>query len=129
MERSKKIHKKFINQAGELLIWLIDGRLVRSIFDVDFTEGGHGLVYDFVPKNEIWIDDDLSAKERPFVILHELYERSRMARGLAYNQAHKKASRLEWECRHNEKRLAGNLAKLGFYPAPCPNTLRSLPQG
>ncbi len=33
-------------------VWIVDGRLVRSVFDVEFTEGGHDYVYEFVPENE-----------------------------------------------------------------------------
>jgi hypothetical protein len=70
-----------LTQRGEISIWIVDGRLVRSVFDVDFTEGGHDYVYEFVPQNEVWIDNDLEESERPFVLLHELHERNLMAKG------------------------------------------------
>ena len=107
-----KIHIRPLGQIGELSVWLVRGRLTRSILNVDFTEGGHDLVYKFVPANEIWIDDDVMSAERPLVMLHELYERGQMALGLTYEQAHAKASELEWRCRHDEKKLVKNLAAL-----------------
>ena len=63
-----------------LSVWIINGRLVRSGFDDDFTEGGHDYVYEFVPRDEIWIDNDLEEVERPYVLLHELHERNLMAK-------------------------------------------------
>jgi len=110
----KKIRIRLLGKAGKLSVWLVHGRLVRSIFYVDFTAGGHDLVYNFVPKKEIWIDNDIVASERPLIILHELYERQQMAHGLTYEQAHKKASELEWLCRHDNKTLKGNLADLDY---------------
>ncbi|MBL7156070.1 MAG: hypothetical protein ISS87_00505, partial [Candidatus Pacebacteria bacterium] len=99
----KKAHCRLLQKIGEIKIWLVYGRLARELFDLDFVEGGHDLVYNYIPKNEIWIDNDLLAKERKYVIVHELYERLLMEKGLSYNQAHKKASQLEWRARHNLK--------------------------
>ncbi|MBU3943003.1 hypothetical protein KKA24_03405, partial [Patescibacteria group bacterium] len=71
----EKIHSYLLGTTHNgITVWLVYGRLVRSVLNVDFTEGGHDLVYSFVPKNEVWIDDDLLKKEIPYVILHELYE-------------------------------------------------------
>jgi len=95
-----KLHLELLEKTPEgVSIWLVDGKLVRSIFDVEFTEGGHDLIYDFVPKNEVWIDNDVKEEERKFVILHETYERELMKKGMSYPQAHKKAGRIEWQAR------------------------------
>ena len=111
---AKKVHSKLLGKAGKLSVWLVDGRLVRSDFDINFTEGGHDFVYNYVPKNEVWIDNDIMPEERPYVLLHELFERVQMGRGLTYNQAHSRASQLEWKARHNEKEFKKNLARLGW---------------
>ena len=95
-------------------IWIVNGRLVRSAFDIDFTEGGHDHVYDFVPKGEVWIDDAIEEKERRFVLLHELHERNRMAEGLLYNKAHAESSRLEFRCRHHPGELHDALVAEGW---------------
>jgi len=108
-QKINKIHKKLLkNYKGKIKIWIVRGDLVRSIFFIDFTEGGHDKVYGFVPKNEIWLDDDLSAKERKFVLLHEIHERNLMTKGWPYwsylhpkHSAHKSASELEYFCRKN----------------------------
>ncbi len=93
-------------------VWIVDGFLVRSLFFIDFTEGGHDLVYKFIPKKEIWIDNDLVREERGFVLLHELVERNMMVKGLDYDDAHYNyASPVELECRKNSKSLQKRFAK------------------
>ena len=94
--------------------WIVDGRLVRSVFDIDFTEGGHDHVYEFVPENEVWIDNDLEEAERPYVLLHELHERNLMAKGMDYDRAHEDSSRIEYHCRHHPEELHDALAKEGW---------------
>lgn len=111
---TQKVYKRLLKKINKLSVWLVFGRLVRSALDVEFTEGGHSLVYSYVPKNEVWIDNDIKLKERPYIILHELYERSLMAKGFSYSKAHQRASRLEWRVRHNYNILNSNLKKLGW---------------
>jgi len=88
--------------------------VVRSVFDIDFTEGGHDYVYEFVPENEVWIDNDVEELERPYVLVHELHERNCMAAGLTYNQAHTESSRLEYRCRHHPDELHDKLIAEGW---------------
>ncbi len=95
-------------------VWVVDGRLVRSVFDVDFTEGGHDHVYEFIPQKEVWIDDDVTDLERPYVLLHELHERNLMAKGWTYDAAHEDASKVEYHCRHHPNELHMMLAKEGW---------------
>jgi hypothetical protein len=90
--------------------WRIDGELVRGLFFIDFTIGGHDKVYDFVPKNEIWIDDDVLEKELGFVLLHELHERNLMAKGMEYAGAHTSANEVEFLCRRNPALLEQKMA-------------------
>lgn len=95
-------------------VWIVDGRLVRSVFDDDFTEGGHDHVYEFVPQNEVWIDNDLEEAERPYVLLHELHERNLMAKGWTYDKAHEDASKIEYHLRHNPNELHDALVNEGW---------------
>ncbi len=98
----------------DVSVWIVDGRMVRSVFDIDFTEGGHDHVYEFVPDNEVWIDNDLEEQERGYVLLHELHERNRMAQGLPYSKAHAESSRLEYHCRHHPDELHDYLEAEGW---------------
>lgn len=103
-KKIKRIHLGILKKySNNLRVWVVDGDLVRDCFFIDFTEGGHEVVYKFVPKNEIWIDNDLSPKERKFVLLHEVHERNRMLDGLKYNAAHHESSLIEFDYRHNSK--------------------------
>jgi hypothetical protein len=97
-----------------LKVWVVNGRLVRSVFDIDFTEGGHDYVYEFVPQNEVWIDDAIVEQERPYVLLHELHERNRMSTGWIYSKAHAESSHIEYRCRHHPDELHDALAAEGW---------------
>lgn len=110
-EMHEKLWKKLENG---ITVWIVNGRLVRSIFDIDFTEGGHDKVYEFVPENEVWIDDDIIEQERGYVLLHELHERNRMADGWPYSKAHAESSRLEYHCRYHPDELHDALATEGW---------------
>jgi hypothetical protein len=95
-------------------VWFVKGRLVRSMYDVEFTEGGHDCVYEFVPQNEVWIDDDVHEEERGFILFHELHERNLMAKGMDYDAAHDDASRLERHYRNHPAELHEALAREGW---------------
>lgn len=101
-----KVRKRQLKAySKEIQVWVVIGRLVRDFFFINFTEGGHDLVYSFIPKKEIWIDDDISQKERKFVLLHELHERNLMAKGMNYEEAHNDSSKVEFSCRNNPKTI------------------------
>ena len=95
-------------------IWIVNGRLVRSVFDIDLTEGGHDHVYEFVPEGEVWIDNDLEEAERAYVLLHELHERNLMAKGWTYTKAHEDSSKIESHMRHHPNELHDALANEGW---------------
>lgn len=107
----ERLWKKLENGIS---VWVVNGRLVRSAFDIDFTAGGHDHVYEFVPTGEVWIDDAIEEIERGYVLLHELHERNRMALGMPYSKAHAESSRLEYHCRHHPDELHDSLAAEGW---------------
>ncbi|MEN6310755.1 MAG: hypothetical protein ABFD80_04375 [Acidobacteriota bacterium] len=104
------IHKQlFKKYSGAVKVWIVKGELVRSLYFIDFTEGGHDKVYHFVPKSEVWLDDDLGPEERKYVLLHEFHERHLMSQGWPYFKAHRSASRIEYHCRIFPDELEENL--------------------
>lgn len=112
---SRDVHERLWKKLENgLSVWIVNGRLVRSVFDIDFTAGGHDYVYEFVPENEIWIDNDIEESERGYVLLHELHERNRMAQALPYSKAHAESSRIEYRCRHHPDELHDSLAAEGW---------------
>jgi hypothetical protein len=105
---TKKVELKKIGIApdGGSII-LVDGEGVRKSLDPVWTEGGHDLVYKFIPKSygdkpRYWIDDQVDQKEIPYMILHETTERPLMAKGEPYEKAHREASKKEHQERMKE---------------------------
>ena len=85
---------------GPVEVRQVDGCLVRSLYKTDYTEGGHGYVYPWVPKGEIWVENDLDPAELPFVVAHE-YTELRLMRdeGLGYERAHAISAGVEFQLR------------------------------
>lgn len=109
------VHSRLWKALGNgVKVWFVKGRLVRSTYDVEFTEGGHDYVYEFVPQNEVWIDDDIHEEERGVVLFHELHERNLMAKGMDYDTAHEDSSRLEKRFRNHPEELHEALANEGW---------------
>lgn len=99
--RSRAMKLKFnprvkkMKKVGGIQVWLVDGSVIRNHFDVDFTSGGHGYRYLYVPVGEIWIDNALNREDIWPTIAHEFTERHLMERGLGYNDAHDYAASVE----------------------------------
>lgn len=100
----KKLYiKKYgaIKDVSEtVIIYLIEGEVVRDLYKTDYVEGGHAYVYEWIPLDEIWIDKIVPADEIPVVILHEFLERTLMKyKKFPYVRAHEAASKVEFEHR------------------------------
>ena len=100
--------------AERLVDAFVKGRLVRSVYDIEFTEGGHEHVYEYIPRGEVWIDDDIHENERGFVLFHELHERNLMADGMDYDTAHDESSKLEKHYRKHPDELHEALSREGW---------------
>jgi hypothetical protein len=88
------------DSQGPVKVWIVDGNLVRSYYKTDYTQGGHGYVYPWVPRAEIWIEDGVDHRELRFVLCHEYLERRLMRdEGLDYDTAHDICSHLEFDLR------------------------------
>jgi hypothetical protein len=88
---------------GPVEVWQVDGNLVRSYYKIDYTEGGHGYVYPWVPRPEIWIEDGVDHREFPYILSHEYLERRLMRdEGLDYDTAHEICSRVEFDLRKDQ---------------------------
>jgi hypothetical protein len=93
--------------TGDVKVYLVNGQYIRDNIDIDFTQGGHGKVYKFIPENEIWIDRSLDTPEdKKATFLHELAEYNAMGEAIgkntAYEQSHTKiANPLEVKARQN----------------------------
>jgi len=66
------------------------------------VEGGHGYVYKFIPKNEIWVEELADKTDQDDVIVHEIYEYTLMKYlKMDYESAHNKATSVEKVVRKN----------------------------
>ncbi|HEY4514826.1 MAG TPA: hypothetical protein VJJ22_01555 [Candidatus Paceibacterota bacterium] len=95
-------------KAGENTIIYVDGSLVRKYLDPEFVMGGHNLVYDYVPVDEIWIDTMEDSVDQKYTLLHEETELALMKTGKSYDISHEYAIVTEKEARRKNG--------LGHYP-------------
>jgi hypothetical protein len=99
----KVYYKKYGTIKDEketVVIFLVNGRVVRDLYKTDYVEGGHYYVYDWIPKDEIWIEQTVRPDEIPVIILHEFLERTLMKyKKFPYVRAHVAASKAEFEHR------------------------------
>jgi hypothetical protein len=80
-------------------VWLVNGDDVKLRYRMDFFDGGHDLVYHWLPKRQIWIDATDDSHEWPFDLYHEAHERRLMQGGATYARAHADATEIERKLR------------------------------
>ena len=90
--------KKLGSLAG-YRVYAVDGYKVRNEVDIDFTQGGNGCRYGYVPWGEIWVDSCLHAGDVWPTVLHEIIEDVLMRSGYEYDAAHDEASKYEVDFR------------------------------
>jgi hypothetical protein len=87
--------KWYASFANKIKVYIVDGKYVRENQEIDFTQGGNSGKYEFIPKEEIWIDDGLNEDEILPTLLHEVIEYKLMDGGYDYDFAHDIASDVE----------------------------------
>lgn len=114
-------------RVGEITFWLVDGPWIRGhreydqanhrigeteAYDcTDFTDGGNGGRYPWIPLDEVWIDSAVSREEIPFMAVHEAVERYWMMEGKSYTDAHQIASRIEARLRSDPSDIDREIEK------------------
>jgi hypothetical protein len=100
--------------SPEIAVFLVDGQAIRANASVigedaiDFTQGGNGYKYDWIPSNEIWVDQ-ANVAEMPFIVLHEIVEVMFMYGGMNYDAAHERANVEEQAARAAPATVAGRI--------------------
>jgi len=80
-------------------IYRVDGPEVRNTLDINFALGAHGLIKDYIPKDEIWVE---AVVDECANLGHEIREYERMkGAGLSYDKAHEEANQYEHELRQS----------------------------
>jgi len=100
------VYRCFLRSSGGVKIWIVDGPKVRQHLDGDFTFAGHGYKYDFIPKDEVWLDSAMSVEQAYFALFHEMNERLMIARSGDYDSAYPEALALELRERDKQERVA-----------------------
>lgn len=98
--------------SDDLKVMLVSGQAVRDKFSVDFSLAGHDAVYKYVPKGEVWVEEGLAPHDRKVILVHELWERHLMGFGMDYEEAHRRANRLEENVRKSPAIVDGILAQV-----------------
>jgi hypothetical protein len=91
---SIKLHNIYrlpVGKRNGITIWIVDGYLVRKNIFPDFGFSGNDLSCHFIPKNEIWIDGQISCEETEYSIGTEMMERQEMLKGKPYSDAYEDA--------------------------------------
>jgi hypothetical protein len=107
-KESQDFRKKlFTTTADDIKVYLIDAEHVRTNIDIDYTMGGHGYIYpNYVPEDEVWIDDRMNELDINATTVHELDERKHMKMmDWTYSKAHEHASKKELEIRKRLEKI------------------------
>lgn len=112
------VYRRFLRSTGGVKIWIVDGPKVRQHLDGDYVFAGHGYKYDFIPKDEIWLDSAMSVEQAHFALFHELRERRMIADGIDYDVAYPEALALESQERARQEKTSikheANLAPVRY---------------
>ena len=100
--------KKFLRTQDGFKIFAVDGNWVKENLSEIYNHGGHGLVHEFIPDDEIWISthhhanckqkfQKVSKEFFESAVIHEIEEYHQMKKGLPYWKAHQLALEKEKE--------------------------------
>jgi hypothetical protein len=95
-------------------IYRVDGPEVRNTLDINFALGAHGLIKDYIPPDEIWVE---AVVDECANMGHEIREYERMkGAGLPYDKAHEEANQFEHLLRQSGTCSVENLLKTPANP-------------
>ena len=104
--------------------YVVDGDLIRTEKDIEFTNFGQHYRHSYIPKNELWLDDTApqGRDEYKYYIQHMLIEHSLMSKGISYNKASDMANKVEKVARQRDiedrpihKKKIGKIGKLNIW--------------
>jgi hypothetical protein len=84
-----------LGHVADCTVYAVDGTMLRRLVDEDFTQGGNGSRYGYIPVDELWVDECLNAVDAMATLLHEAVEHQLMQDGQSYETAHDHASEAE----------------------------------
>lgn len=117
----RDLNKQLYITKDQIKIFLVNATPIRNHFFIDFTAGGHHFagsegMYNFIPKNEIWIDRFMKPEDIYATVIHEIVEYRKMAEdNLDYDSAHNEASLKEEKFRHSLTSIPDHSDKNRFF--------------
>jgi hypothetical protein len=102
----RNIYRMLADKREGVDIWIVDGYMVRKNIYPDFGFSGNEYSYHFIPKNEIWIDGQITCEETEYSIITEMKERELMAGGKSYEDAYSDAIDLSQKHREDMVKFA-----------------------
>lgn len=116
----KSIYKLKHRTENGVKIFIVDGKKVRENYHIDFLAGGHYYRYNFIPEDEVWIDDAMNIDELEPIIVHELTERTLMKeQKMEYDPAHDIANKKELEVRTARNEIRDKINTILYIPTPA----------
>jgi hypothetical protein len=113
--------KKYFKTISKFKVYVVDGDLVRDNYSADFTNFGQHYRFNFIPLNEIWLDQEASPGELDYFVIHAMVEYELMAQGMSYDKADDAADNIEKKKREKSKKFSDHvvhkklLCKAGKY--------------
>ena len=115
----KSVYKLKYRVENALKIFIVDGKKVRENYHMDFLAGSHHYKYDFIPEDEIWIDDAMNIDEIEPTIINIVTERTLMKeQKMTYEQAHTIAIQKELEVRKARNEIRDQINYLLYTTNP-----------
>ena len=102
-EHKQEIDKKFLSQYGHYKVYIVNGMAVRNVSPEAEEFGESGTFRDYegiIPKNEIWIEDDVEDCEIQALVAGRLYELKCLAKGMSADKAYKLSLKREQKYRN-----------------------------
>lgn len=100
--------KRFLGRYGQYLAYVVDGEYVRNLSRQaeEFGNSGTHLDYpELVPSGEIWVEDDVPAGERHFLVAGALAELRAVEAGATKDEAYESGVALQRKMREIESGL------------------------
>jgi len=77
-------------------VYLVHGKDIRDNYDTKWIGGGHGYRYDYIPKDEIWLEIQEDREDMKEILVHEITEYIFMRyEGKNYDDSHDIANIIE----------------------------------
>lgn len=101
----KNVFKKLIDQYGKYKVFSVNGQAVRNS-SKQLQEFGGSSIHAYlsaIPKDEIWIEDDIKPEERVVLIASALHQLKSIAGGMSVGKAYDVGLKKEKDYRDSAK--------------------------